>query len=113
MMYIECKGTQYKFPKLIDDRFRVGSKLDKGCFGTLFECQDLKDRQTYAIKVIPIRMNSDYKREAQVLEELKQSNFKGICKLIKHGKCSNDVYYIVMEKYGPSIKNLLRKAKYG
>jgi casein kinase 1 len=32
--------------------------------------------------------------------------------MITHGKSSTGIYYIIMERYGPSLKTMLRQSKY-
>jgi hypothetical protein len=52
MLDIKFKGTTYKFPKIIDNRYKLGNNLDKGGFGTLYECSDLKQIRMLAIKIV-------------------------------------------------------------
>jgi hypothetical protein len=55
MVDVKFRGKIHKFPKIIDNRFKLGNNLDKGGFGTLFECSDLKEIKTLAIKIVSIK----------------------------------------------------------
>jgi hypothetical protein len=52
MMDIKFKGVTHKFPKIIENRYKLGENLDKGGFGTLYECSDMKELRMHAIKIV-------------------------------------------------------------
>jgi hypothetical protein len=56
--------------------------------------------------------NLDMNKEVKVLKELTERKFEGFSTIISHGLIKNKVIYIVMCKYGPSLKQMLRRSKH-
>jgi serine/threonine protein kinase len=57
-------------------------------------------------------MSCNVKTETQILEELKETKAKGFSEIITHGAVSNDLYFIILRRYGPSIKQMIRRSVY-
>jgi hypothetical protein len=52
-----------------------------------------------------------YYTEVRVFEELKKVKTQVGARMINHGVCSTGHFYIIMFKYGLSLKEMLRYAK--
>lgn len=46
-----------------------------------------------------------------VLSQIHQAQYKGFANMITNGKTDDNLQYIVMNKYGPSLKMMLRRTK--
>lgn len=45
------------------------------------------------------------------MEEIAAENLKGFTKLVTYGTTANNIQYVIMQKYGPSLKQMLRRTK--
>lgn len=56
--------------------------------------------------------NEDMKTEVQILEEIKSKEYDGFSTILAHGMIDQGLSYIIMKKYGPSLKVMLRRSKF-
>lgn len=113
-MVFRHKDIDYRIPKLIENRFEIKTQHDKGSFGTVFDCTDLKTFRQDLIMKITTPKNSltskpDY--EISIMEHLKRAGCKGFPKIVSHGTIEGRLRYVVMQKYGPSLKFMLKRNK--
>lgn len=49
---IKFQGRKYMFPKIVQEKFELGKKLDQGSFSAIFGCKELGSSKNYIIKVV-------------------------------------------------------------
>lgn len=57
-------------------------------------------------------MNQDSVKEITVAQQILQANLDGFSRVIAHGNLPGNLMYIIMPKYGPSLKQMLRRSRY-
>jgi hypothetical protein len=50
--------------------------------------------------------------EVDVLMQLKEAGFDGFSRILLHGYQQSGLLYVIMHKYGPSLKCMLRRSKH-
>ena len=51
--------VEYKFPKIIDSRFKLIRQFDKGSFGSIFRATDLQNREKkVVVKIVVVSLFS-------------------------------------------------------
>ena len=50
--------------------------------------------------------------EVEVALEIKKEKLEGFSQIVSHGTFPNGLMYMIMPKYGPSLKQLLRRSRF-
>jgi serine/threonine protein kinase len=52
MIRLDFNSKSYLFPKLVQNRFRIGKSINRGSFGSVYECLDKHTNTDLVIKIV-------------------------------------------------------------
>ncbi len=97
--------------ELVDEVFRVESKLDEGNFGAVYKVFDTLEQRTLALKVLKpgpydeAELRERFEREASLVYSLQHPN---VLKVYYYGQTNSGLPYMVMEYLqGTDLRDLL------
>lgn len=99
--------------ELVDEVFRVESKLDEGNFGAVYRVFDTLEQRTLALKVLKpgpydeSELRERFEREASLIYSLEHPN---VLKVYYYGQTNSGLPYMVMEYLqGTDLRDLLNQ----
>jgi eukaryotic-like serine/threonine-protein kinase len=107
-------GWQGRFPagKVLADRYRIVAPLGRGGMGEVWRADDLKLRQTVALKFLPESLATDPSRLTRLVDEVRlarQVSHPNVCRV--HDLAEAEGQHFVTMEYvdGEDLRSLLRR----
>lgn len=94
---------------LLEGKYKIKKKISQGGFGKVYLAINIQNKEEFIIKInAEIEMNDN---EFKIMKHMSDSNFPGFPKVYSSGLVSDNQPYIIQERLGLSIKDILKRNK--